>query len=109
MPTKTKYKKNNKKYKKKSIPKALREQVWIHHFGEKFKHSCYIPWCTNTINVFDYHVGHNIPESKGGKLQINNLKPICSRCNHSMGSQYTITEWIKLNSNSKQSKCCPFF
>lgn len=103
-----KYKKNekNKKYKKQHIPKALREQCWVQNFGQKFKHKCYIKWCKNTINVFDYHVGHNIPESQGGKLCLENLKPICSRCNHSMGSQYTITEWMTLDENMKQTKCC---
>ena len=32
----------------------------------------------------------------GGKTDITNLKPICSRCNLSMGSQYSITEWNKI-------------
>tara|TARA_B110000211_G_C14065921_1_gene547635 strand:+ start:1191 stop:1493 length:303 start_codon:yes stop_codon:yes gene_type:complete len=92
--------------KKQYIPKALREQVWIKNFGKKFKHKCYIRWCCNKINVFDYHVGHNIPESKGGKLCLQNLKPICARCNLSMGSQYTITEWQKLDVNKKKKKKC---
>lgn len=87
----------NFSYRKKKIPKALREQVWITNFGKKFKHKCFISWCTNIINVFDYHVGHNIPESKGGQLSLENLKPICSRCNYSMGTKYTIMEWIKLD------------
>lgn len=91
----------NLSYKKQKIPKALREQVWLTNFGKKFEHKCFIPWCTNKINVFDYHVGHNIPESKGGQLCLENLKPICSRCNLSMGYQYTITEWMKLDKNKK--------
>ena len=68
--------KRNKKYKKATIPKAVREQTWIKTFGETFKHKCYISWCTNEINVFDFHVGHDKPESKGGTLGIDNLKPI---------------------------------
>jgi 5-methylcytosine-specific restriction endonuclease McrA len=47
------------------------------------------------MSVFDFQCGHNIPESKGGKTDVNNLIPICSRCNQSMGSQYTIDEWTK--------------
>ena len=31
-----------------------------------------------------------------GKLDINNLKPICARCNLSMGDKYTIEEWNNL-------------
>lgn len=92
---KKKAKKN--KYSKKKIPKALREQVWIYHFGEKFNHKCFVDWCDNQINVFDFHVGHNIPESKGGNLKIQNLKPICARCNLSMGDRYTITKWNNIN------------
>lgn len=93
-------------YKKKTIPKALREQCWISNFGKTYQHKCYIKWCDNSINVFNYHVGHNIPECKGGKTCLENLKPICSRCNHSMGSQYTITEWMGLDVNMKQTHCC---
>ena len=90
--------------KKQYIPKAIREQVWIFYFGRVFKHSCFIPWCKNQIDVFNYHVGHNKPESKGGKLVIQNLRPICSRCNHSMNCKYTITEWMKVATKDKQ--CC---
>ena len=59
-------KQKKKKYKKATIPKAIREQCWIQVFGEKFKEKCYINWCENGINVFDFHVGHDKPESEGG-------------------------------------------
>ena len=84
---------NNELYHKKKIPKKVKEEVWITNFGKVYETKCYINWCSNKINVFNFHVGHNIPESKGGTLNINNLKPICDRCNLSMGSQLTITEW----------------
>ena len=101
---KIKNKKKNKKYQKKNIPKAIREQCWIQSFGEVFNHSCYINWCENEINVFDFHVGHDKPESKGGTLNVDNLKPICARCNLSMSNNFTIKEWNKLN--GKQNVCC---
>ena len=85
------------------IPKALREQVWIGVFGKTFEHKCYIKWCKNTINVFDFHVGHDIPESKGGTLTIDNLKPLCSRCNSSMSDNYTIKEWNNFKKNKKNN------
>mgnify|MGYP003149206150 CR=1 FL=1 len=84
-------------YKKKNIPKAIREQVWIRVMGKIYETKCYVHWCSNIINVFDFHVGHDIPESKGGSLDIYNLKPICARCNQSMGNQYSINEWCKLS------------
>ena len=82
-------------YKKKKIPKALAEQVWITAMGHRFDAKCRVSWCTNRINVFDYECGHNVPESKGGKTTLDNLVPICARCNRSMGDMYTIDEWVR--------------
>ena len=92
----------NKQYKKDVIPKRIKELVWTTYVGEVYFSKCYILWCNNIINVFNYHTGHDIPNSKGGTLDIQNLKPICSNCNLSMGNKYTIREWnklIKLNNN----------
>ena len=74
------------------------------HFGDVFNHKCYVHWCDNEIDVFNFHVGHDMPESKGGDLEISNLKPICARCNLSMSNNYTIQEWNKL-SGHKQPTC----
>jgi 5-methylcytosine-specific restriction endonuclease McrA len=81
---------------KAAIPKALREQVWVQYNGRIFDAKCNILWCTNRISPFQYHVGHNQPESKGGTLAIENLRPICPNCNLSMGNHYTIDEWNAL-------------
>lgn len=95
-------KKNNKEiYQKKKIPKKLKEEVWITNFGKKYTSKCYIIWCSNNINVFNFHVGHDVPESRGGTVDINNLKPICDRCNLSMGNSNTIKEWNKKYVNKK--------
>jgi hypothetical protein len=101
----TKNKKKGK-YKKSTIPKAIREQCWIQIFGETFKEKCYINWCKNDISVFDFHVGHDKPESEGGTLDISNLKPICARCNLSMSNNYTIKQWNALNGPQKKSCFC---
>jgi hypothetical protein len=90
---------NNKK--KANIPRALREQVWIQNIGNTFEHKCLVDWCQNKMNVFDFHVGHNIPESHGGETNIKNLKPICARCNLSMSNQYSISEWVKMGNNQR--------
>lgn len=95
---------NELPYRKTKIPKALREQVWLKYIGERFAGKCKVVWCKNRINVFDFQCGHNIPESKGGKTTLDNLLPICGRCNISMGSQYTIDEWnAKFMSPTKPS------
>ena len=78
---------------KQKIPKALREQVWLTKVGRFFDAKCKVAWCTNKMTVFDYQCGHNIPESKGGPTTLDNIVPICARCNVSMGNQYSIDEW----------------
>ena len=83
---------------KATIPKALREQVWISWIGKKFSHKCLVNWCENIITVFDFECGHNIPESKGGSTDLKNLRPICGKCNRSMGDEYTIDEFSALSS-----------
>ena len=84
--------------KKKKIPLALREQVWLLYCNDKyFKHKCKVTWCENMMTPFTFEVGHNIPESKGGETSIDNLRPICSKCNKSMGSDYTIDEFSELS------------
>ena len=81
--------------KKKVISKKLREEVWLKHFGKTFSSKCPIQWCTREISVFAFEVGHNIPESKGGKTTIDNLIPICGECNRSMGDRFTIDEFSR--------------
>ena len=106
---KTSYKEEGqkiKKYKKATIPKAIREQTWVQTFGEVYSHKCYVSWCENEISVFDYHVRYDVPESKGGKLDVKNLKPICARCNLSMSNNYTIKEWNKLSKKKNNWWCC---
>ena len=91
---KCKQKKNTDlpKYKKKSIPKALREQVWLRCAHQAFEIKCPTTWCQNRITAFDFHCGHMIAEVMGGSTTINNLIPICSRCNLSMGTR-SFCEW----------------
>lgn len=89
---------------KDKIPRALREQVWITHVGRKFETKCLTTWCQNTITVFDFQCGHNVPESKGGSTDISNLYPICSRCNLSMSDTFTFDEWCKKSGEKELSK-----
>jgi len=86
-----------KRYRKRAIPKALRETLWIYHNGKEFEAKCSTPWCTNIINVYDFHAGHRIPEVHGGPTTLENLIPLCPRCNLSMGSQYTFEQWSALS------------
>ncbi len=80
----------------KSVPRAIKEQLWIKAFGHVFENKCSISWCRNNITVFNFEVGHNIPKSKGGSNSLTNLVPICTRCNRSMSNIYTIDAWNRL-------------
>ena len=85
------------KYKKSKIPAALREQVWMHNVGPKFKTKCFVSWCKNNITVFDFQCGHKHAESIGGPTHLSNLIPLCSRCNLSMGTMH-LDNWEQLGS-----------
>jgi hypothetical protein len=92
---------------KKKIPLALKEQVWLIHFGDKsFKHKCYVKWCENIVTPFSFEVGHNIPESKGGTIDIDNLRPICAKCNRSMSDDYSIDEFSDLSKRTSHMFEC---
>lgn len=88
---------------KKNIPCSLRQMVWLTYNDEKFRSKCHVVWCKNTITPFTFEVGHNIPESKGGSTTIDNLLPICSSCNRSMGNKYTISEYSQIFTKIRQS------
>ncbi len=103
---------SKKKSVKTKIPKALREQVWLKYNKRVYDSKCYVWWCNNKINVYDFEVGHNIPESKGGPTTIENLRPICSRCNKSMSDSYSIDKWNNFGalpdiSGNKDTQKCP--
>ena len=99
-----------RKSRKDKIPKALREQVWLKCMGKVYEGKCPITWCSNTINVYDFQCGHNIPESRGGNTDLHNLFVVCSRCNTSMSNRFTIDEWnaksISPPPTVPTTKCC---
>jgi 5-methylcytosine-specific restriction endonuclease McrA len=83
------------KYRKSRIPAALREQVWLHTNGPIFSSKCSVKWCKNRITVFDFQCGHKHAEAIGGHTTLDNLTPLCSRCNQSMGIMH-FDDWQKL-------------
>ena len=85
------------KKRKAKIPAAVQEAIWITKMGKVFEGKCLTTWCPNIITVFDFHAGHDIPESKGGSISPDNLYPICARCNQSMGDRYTFKEWCAMS------------
>lgn len=55
-------------------------------FG-RFGHKCYRCSAANQIEV-----DHVLPWSKGGRTEIDNLVPLCHRCNQRKGTRYGLKE-----------------
>jgi SAP domain/Double-stranded RNA binding motif/HNH endonuclease len=67
--------------------KIIRKTVWQKYIGnDKAKDKCL---CCNVsdIDIWDFEAGHVVSKSLGGQPTIENLRPICSICNKSMGVQ----------------------
>ena len=87
--------KEEAKKKKQSIPKQIRTIVWNHYIGHDIlKHKCLCCKKVLIINT-NFEVGHVISEKNGGTHEINNLRPICGACNHSMGAENMIDFVVK--------------
>ena len=93
-------------YKKESIPKTLRNCLWINYFDDKRSGKCRC-CLREEISIDNYHVGHVIAEINGGKTTLDNLIPLCMLCNTSIQRQnvydfikkYNIHHGVKENAN----------
>ena len=88
------------KKKKVKINHILTTQVWNEYIGiEIGQIKC--PVCkVNEINQRNFECGHVISEIKGGETKLENLRPLCNKCNKSIGTnEMDKTLWnnIKLN------------
>lgn len=70
---------------KENIPSSLKRRVWDIYIG-KDKRIGECPFCEIEIRFENFHCAHNLAESKGGDLTIDNLFPCCGECNLSMGT-----------------------
>ena len=86
--------KDPKKPRKNKIPKCIKNNSWDKYIGKNNGESLCICCNTNTIDSKNFIGGHIISEKNGGEINIDNIIPICSECNSSMG--YTnMDEFIK--------------
>ncbi len=74
------------KKRKAYIPKALRIAVWKSNIGLEVGTTLCMVCKTNSINQMDFHCGHVVPEAEGGLTCLSNLRPVCAKCNLSMGT-----------------------
>lgn len=70
---------------KDKIPSSVRNTIWLKYIGESMIGLC--TCCKQTqISNNCFECGHVISEKNGGTVTIDNLRPICSACNKSMGT-----------------------
>jgi len=84
----SKHKKEEKKtkYKKKAIQKTVKKATWDRWIGKDVGVTKCLCCEHQEIRQFEFHCGHVVAESKGGKTTVDNMRPICAQCNLSMGS-----------------------
>jgi 5-methylcytosine-specific restriction endonuclease McrA len=66
------------------VPRAVRDEVWRAYNGNKLDGRCYV--CPQEIAYASFELAHDIPLSEGGTDAIENLRPICGKCNKAMGT-----------------------
>jgi 5-methylcytosine-specific restriction endonuclease McrA len=81
---------------KKNIPKIKKQEIWYHYIGEDIGRTKCFCCNINDIRQLEFHCGHIIPKSKGGEMSLQNLRPICSKCNLSMGNENMIDFYEKI-------------
>jgi hypothetical protein len=85
---------------RKSIPKIVKNQVWDNYIGkDKGIGKCYC--CNNDIDSKHFECGHINSVASGGTDTCDNLRPICSLCNKSIGIQ-NMDEFKKQYLDSKK-------
>ena len=70
---------------KHKISTKMKKDVWTKRNRLSMIGKCYV--CTDKISFDNFHCGHIIAESNGGKLSLDNLEPICANCNLTMGTE----------------------
>ena len=67
------------------IKTKLRREVWSKRANKYMVGECYV--CSETIDYDNFQCGHIVSIFYGGKTDINNLEPICGKCNVNMSIQ----------------------
>jgi 5-methylcytosine-specific restriction endonuclease McrA len=75
------------RYTKKSIPAPLKRDCWNQRIGAGTGVGLCFCCRVQELTPFDFEAGHIQAESCGGPTIIENLVPICGKCNRSMGSR----------------------
>ena len=83
----------SEKYVKEVIPKTVRNCLFINYFGNSRIGTCMC--CQREpLTINNFNCGHIEAEKYGGTLKLDNLLPICTSCNLSMGTT-NLNDFIK--------------
>lgn len=61
----------------------LKSHVWERRNGKFKDGQCYV--CDEKLSYSDFECGHVVPFCLGGTTDLDNLEPICTKCNRKMG------------------------
>ena len=75
------------------ISKALKDSVFSKYCQSYDNAFCYVG-CGEKITPFNFECGHVVSINDDGETTLDNLRPICSRCNKSMGTK-NMEDFIK--------------
>jgi len=91
----TKKKNIIKKIKRKQpIPDIVKTNVWNKYIGEDVGKAKCMCCGLHDISQRNFHCGHVTSEKNGGRVILKNLRPICSKCNGSIGTK-NMDEFMK--------------
>lgn len=103
---------NKPKKVRKALSKGLKTDLWDKYYPGKLIGPCYV--CSKDIDARNFEAGHVMPVAKGGSDKIDNLRPICRKCNGSMSDTdlyeykkryYTcqnIDDWVEIKIDSPE-------
>lgn len=88
--------------KREQLPKTVRNALWINYYEDRRVGMCQC--CRREqISIGNFQAGHIVAHANGGKTTLDNLVPICTLCNLSMGThnlndfikKYNLHHWLK--------------
>ena len=86
-----------------SLPKALKEEVWISFFGEDAaKGACHI--CAAMVRNTAFQLGHRTSRFNGGGDEPSNLVVLCHACNQSQGTDNLEDFLVRLGREGREKQ-----
>jgi hypothetical protein len=72
-----------------NLTAVVKQKAFVRVMGSVEEYPCPIG-CGRTINAWSFEGGHIVPKSRGGPNEPDNIVPICSHCNKSMGNTHMV-------------------